>query len=219
MPFVRRKFVRRSRRPAKISPKVKRYVRKAIHRNVENKFGNYDLTSAFGSVGNSWSETEFTNIAQGTTVNQRVGQNITARALSINGVIAGGQVNLATDDKVNTVRMVLALWDSTTATPLSANAATINSYISKEQSAGRGLIKKYMDKVITLSSSGRDSTGYLPVVKHIRKFIKCRSYIRYTASGSTTASRKLILSIITDSSVVPHPGFTQGFMTFFYEDA
>lgn len=219
MAFRGRRRFRRFRRSTKVAPKVKRYVRKAIAKNQENKYSNLNLTSTFSSVGNTWVETDLTAISQGTGVSNRIGHQVKTKAFYIRGTLVGGQSNLATDDNRNTFRIVLALWDSTVATPLASNGADLSSYIARQSTVGRGLIKKYMDKVIELPTQGRDSTGYLPAIRQIRKFIKCPAFIRYYGSVAGNDNRKLILSMISDSGAVSHPGFTQGQYTLFYEDA
>lgn len=204
----------------KVAPKVKRYVQKAIHRDTENKFGNLNLTANFSSVGSAWVEYEVTNIPQGSVISQRTGNQIRLRGYYVGGTIVGGQSNLASDDNRNTLRIVIALWDSSNATPLTTNGADLNSLIAKETSAGKGLVKKYVDTIIELRSPGRDSTGYLPAMRYFKKFLKLHNtLIRYSGAGSTTAQRKLIISMVSDSLVISHPGFTQGRHTLYYEDA
>lgn len=218
MPYRRRYRRRYRKRTTAVSPRVKRYVRKQVHRNIENKFSNTELTDSYTSIGSSWIETDLTALSQGDGVNQRSGNEIKTMGFSLNGVLVGGQVNLAADDKLNTVRIVLALWDSTTQTPLADNSATISSYVSRRSNVGRGLIRKFMDKTIVLRTPGRDSTGYLPSVRYLKFFKRIKTTVRYYNNVITAANVKLVLSIISDSSVVPNPGFTSGKFNLFWED-
>lgn len=217
MPFKRRY---RKKRSTKVAPKVKRYVQKAIHKDVETKFANLNLTANFSSIGSGWTEYEMTNISQGTGISSRVGNQIRLRGLFIGGSIVGGQTNLATDDNRDTMRIIIALWDSANAIPLTTNLADMNSLVAKETSAGKGLVKKYVDTIVQLRSPGRDSTGYLPALRYFKKFVKLHNtLVRYAGSASTTANRKLVISMISDSALVSHPGFTQGRHTLYFEDA
>lgn len=206
-----------------VSPSVKKYVQKAIAKNVETKFVNNTLIASptdYRSIGNTWLETDLTNIAQGTGIAQRIGHEIKLKGFNYRGTLVGGQSNLATDDNRNTVRIVLGIWDATSSTPLTSNGATIDSYIAKDTTVSKGLVKKLYDSVIELQTPGRDSTGYLPAMKQLRKFIKLnKHFIRYYGSGSTNDNHKLILSMITDSAAPSHPGFVNGYVTVFFEDA
>lgn len=202
-----------------VSRNVKQYVNKAIAKQVETKFVNNTLPTAFSSIGNTWVEQDMTAIAQGAGIAQRNGHEVKITGFNLRGTLVGGQSNLATDDNRNTVRIILATWDASSAGPLAANGATIDSYISKNTTVSRGLIKKHIDKIIELPTAGRDSTGYLPAIKLVKFFKKLRTFIRYYGSASTNDNKKLILSMISDSAAVSNPGFTQGYYSVFFEDA
>lgn len=214
-----RKYRTFKRKPKYVPRPVKAFVKKAIAKNIENKFRTEQATTNFSSIGNAWVEVDLTDMAQGGGIGQRIGNEIKLKAFSLRGTLVGGQNNLATDDNRNTVRIVLALWDASSVTPLQTNGAGLNTYIGKRTNVSKGLLKKYIDKIIELPTAGRDSTGYLPAMKMVKMFVKLNSFVKYYGSASTADNKKLILSIITDSALVSHPGFTNGYHTMFYEDA
>lgn len=221
MPFVRRRrMFRRRRSMRKVPTTVKRYVRRQVNKNVENKFKLADMTTNFSSVGSAnWTELELNTIATGTAISERVGNEVKLMGFALDGTIVGGQSNLASDDNRNTFRIVLALWDATNAVPLATNGANLSSLITSRTVAGKGLIRKFIDKTFNLPSPGRDSTGYMPSMKRIHIFKKLYRIIKYYGSATTNGNNKLILSMISDSALVSHPGFVNGRWSLYFQDA
>lgn len=201
----------------KVSKNVKRYVKRTLNRNIEMKYKNTLSTVSFASISNSWTELNLTDISQGDSVIHRSGRELMIKAFHLNGILVGGQSNLATDDNRNIVRVVLGLWDNST--PLTTAGADINSYIAPKQAQGAGLVKKYIDMIIPLVSQGQDSTGYMPAMRKINKFLKMSRKIQYSADTSTSSNTFLVLSMISDSSAVSNPGFVQGSIKIFFQDA
>jgi len=82
----------------------------AVPRTVRRELKYYsDAVSTFASVGNSVVNYAcFAKLNFGTGVNQRLGQAVLPKSLSIEGTLNGGQSNLAADDAVNTFR--IASW-------------------------------------------------------------------------------------------------------------
>lgn len=206
-----RKMTRRTR-PRRVTTSA------IVHRNIENKFWQQPLTN-FGSINTSWREYDLSNITQGTDLAYRIGRRIRITGVSIRGVIVGGQANLGTDDSRNVVRIVLALWDSSTNSPCTTNTVGLEDMINKRTPEGKGLFRKYVDKYLPLTSPGRDSVGYMPAQRSINIFKKMNVDVTYDSSVSTTANRRVILSMISDSTLVTNPGFVTGFYTVFFEDA
>lgn len=207
----------RKRRMSKNRPRYRKYRKRPMYPIVELK-NNAGLTSSLGSFITSWSETDLTNIGQGVTQINRIGDHITARSFSLSGVLVGGQSNIATDDNRNIVRIVLAWWDSSSASPCTANGATISTRIQRDEVYGRGLIKMLFNRTYILRSPGPDSTGYMPAMCHVKIWKKMRKYVPYSGTAGTTAGMKLILSIISDSALPPSPSFIQGNYFFKFSD-
>lgn len=198
---------------------VKKIVKKEIANEVETKLLTQNTSTTFNSIGTSWVELECTGLSQGDTQGTRDGNQITLKGLRLTGVLVGGQSNLATDDNRNFVRIVVALWDSKSATPLQTNGCTSSALLSDKVATGTGLIKKYYDKIHLLPVAGRDSTGYIPSMKYIKKFFKFNRKINYQSTVAGSAQNKLIISMISDSGAVSNPGFVQGDITTYFDDA
>lgn len=190
-----------------VPPSVRHYVNKRIINKSEEKLA---LIVPPTSVGTTWNESELTVIAQGSAQTNRVGDSFTVTKVGMYGVIAGGQSNLAADDNRNVVRIVVAEWDGRSATPLATNGANMSDLIQSDETAGAGLVRLLYDKYIVLNSPGRDSTGYMPVQKAIRWNKKLQKVIKYASATQTTANTRIIISMISDSLVVPSPGFIYG---------
>lgn len=214
---------RNYKKTGKVSSNVKNYVNKVINKDVETKQWIQTLTG--GTVGmttisNAWVEFDATALAQAVNSSGRIGQEIRLKSFYMNGALHGGQSNTAADDAHNTVRFVLALWDGRAATPLATNGALIDSHIVSTNPPGRGLIKKYMDFSVDLVSPGVDSAGYITAMKRIKKFVKLNNHkITFYQDGVNIGNQRLILSAISDSAVVPHVGFQNGFCSIAYTDA
>lgn len=196
---------------------TKKYVMKKINQNVETKLNTGALITNFSSIDNTWTELNLTDIATGDDVSARTGREIKISAVNIDGVMVGGQSNSVADDNINAVRVVLGLWEIST--PLTTNNAGLSSVIWPKSSYGANLVKKYMDKTIILRSSGVDSTGYMPAVMRLKKFIKMRRPITYNNTTSTSSNQFLMLSMKSDSSAVPNPGFVSGRWEVYFQDA
>ena len=150
----------------------------------------------------------------GADLNHRIGRKIAVTSFYLDGVLQGGQSNLAADDAFNTIRFVLGLWRERA--PCTLNGLNISSMINKSGYAvtgGVSLIRKYRDFKVILSTPGADSTGYLPAVRKFKIYVKFRRPINimFPATTATTTQNKfLILSVISDSVAPPNPGFISG---------
>ena len=211
---------------AKAKPKKKlatvAYVNKAIHKNIENKFHYGTLVTPFASVTSTWIEQAFGLIGRGTEVKRRIGNSITVKSIQLEMVIVGGAVNSVADDARNTIRMVLASWDGDSNTPL--GTATWNMDYPIRRTLGptaSNMLKKYYDKYITIPSIGPDDTGYMPGMRKVSfyKYFKKGYKMNFADSTENYPDKRLILSMISDSGVVPNPGVTNGYYVITYEDA
>lgn len=225
MVYRRRRFVRRAR-PARTRrvKTIARVARRVVMRMSElHRLTPVALTSSMGSISSTWHEIDLCDdIAMGGDLGQRIGRKIAVNSFYLDGVLQGGQTNLATDDRFNTVRFVLGLWRSRT--PCTANSLTMSSMINKSGygvTGGASLIRKFRDFKVILSTPGADSTGYLPAVRKVRIYVKFRRPITIlfpASAATTTQSMFLILSVISDSVAIPNPGFTNGSFTLSWYD-
>lgn len=212
------------RRPYKPKKKVATiaYVNRAIHKNIENKFDYGALNATFASVGNTWTELAFGLVNRGTEVRQRIGNSITVKSIQLEMVIVGGAVNSVADDARNTIRMVLASWDGASNAPLGTATWNMNYPIrSTLGPTGSSMLKKYYDKYITLTSPGPDDTGYIPGMRKVSyyKYFKKGYKMDFADATADYPDKRLILSMISDSALVPNPGVTNGYFVITYEDA
>lgn len=223
--IVKRKYRRYSKR--KVPTAFKYYVKKAMDRAVEDKTTSDYLTTQFSSLSTTWTERDVTDIAQSLDVGGRVGRRIKIKSIQIRGIIQGGQQNSITDDAMNTVRIVVGTYDggqNSTTTPLADASCSISSPIARTLNTGARLQRKHCDRVITLASPGPTGSspgGYMPALRHFnfyRKF-KYPFIIDFSSATANYPSRRLIVSMISDSSVSPNPFFSQGFFKVVYEDA
>lgn len=201
---------------------IKKQVNMAVHKNIENKLSLTSMTSSFGSVSNTWSERNLTDIGSGVDTGYRVGRKIIVRSLEINGVLCQGSLNTITDDLYNCFRIVLALWDrSGGSTPCQTAGPIALSDVIRKETVGGGLIKKYYDKYHALNASSQASTGYIPVIKRFKYYKNWKKglVIEYNGVAGTSANRNLVLSMKSDSLAAVNPGFITGYACLTYEDA
>jgi len=163
-------------------------------------------------------------LAQGTGSNERIGNQVKIRSIEMKMVISTGTALSVLDDSFNVLRMVLALWGGNTTTPLATAPATTMNKPIRSGLSGAGFIKKYLDKYIPITvtcpeASGGD--GYTPGLRQIKyyKKFKIPLPITFATNATTYPDKRLILSMISDSSVTPHPGIINGYYVVCYEDA
>jgi len=158
----------------------------------------------------------YSKLAQGASINQRIGLAIEPRSLTIEGTLQGGQSNLATDDSVNTFR-VLIVAGPPGVTPSSIN---VSSIIDVRSTPGVDVV--LADRIVTLESPSRDGTGYMPAVKRFKLVItdlrKKIGPIYFTGGAGTVKNRELWICVVSDSAVAPSPGFINGALKFDYYD-
>jgi len=227
-----RRYSRRFYRRRPYVPRsVRSYVRRVVSSNIENKRNVVRLDTTWGSVPSAWTEGVITRIPQGDHIFARVGRRINVRSIEIKGVITQGTSGLLPDDAYNVVRIVLGLWSglsTTNSAPLSASSLTISDPISSWNSSGGTntyrLIRKYLDRYITFSSPSMmsdDGISLVPATRtfsYFKRFVK-PMYIQFTSGDAESADRWFCLSMISDSSFAPNPGFASGYCLVTYEDA
>lgn len=187
-----------------------------------------DLNVTFGSVSTTWQESAFEHISQNTSGSGRIGTKIAIKSLWIEGIFAQGSSGTAADDMYNILRIVIALWRQPEAgeTPFQSQSVTVptlNDPIVKGDDTCHGMIKKYYDKTFRLESNGVERAsgdGYVPKLykfKYYKRFKK-PIIMRWPGSNGTTPSCRLILSMISDSAIIPNPGFLSGFWRMTWKD-
>lgn len=201
---------------------VKKIAEVQIHKNIENKYKSVLLPTTYGSVSNTWIETNMTNTTQGLdTVNNRIGRTINVLSLEIKGVVANGDNETAADDSFNVMRIVIGLFDGRYTTPLASSSILISDII--KVSTTRGLIRKYYDKYVALNVASTEKgsgDGYAPQVKNFKYFKRFKN-LKITAheSGTSFYNKFINVAMISNSSAIVNPGFVAGYICMVYEDA
>lgn len=201
---------------------VKKYVANALDRAIEDKVAFISIPSTvFASVNTTWKEMDCSSIAEGLTGASRIGKKIRIKSVEIRGVFTGGQVGAAADDYYNTIRCVVALWDGAATAPLATPVFNMNyplTSVSQQQ-----LIKKYYDQYICSRCNGGDAdgTGLIPLPQQFKFYKRWKNGL-LIEFGDDTASypdKRVVWSMVSDSTALPHPGFVNGYMKITYEDA
>jgi len=173
-----------------------------------------DITSTFSSIGTLGTNYSFLQlITRGTQFYQRIGASIHVKFIRLSYTIVGGQSNLSTDDEYNTVaiRMFLAPGTITLLVPPVCSMITATSTKS---------VHTYLSHEIKLQSFARNSTGYMPAVKHEEFTIPInRTFVWSQDEDDAYPMFRLVLQMISDSLVVSNPGVTTGKLATFYTDS
>lgn len=210
--FRPRRGVRRFRRMR--SRYFAKRVKKVIGRMAESKTIRIDL-NALGPISNAWNETFLLNIFQGTNSAQYIGRSIAITSISMYGTLEPGVsgVNL-TDDSYNRMRIILS-WQK--GVPLGAGplftaltTSDIDGIYNKEFGGTQYLHDKLFDKHIILHGTPQpDGGGYDPVLRRVvfRKRYKVPKKITMKSDAINTLNYSLWLSMLSDSTAIPHPAF------------
>lgn len=214
----RRKFTRRNRRTG-----LKKTIRRVVNRMSETKRFQYPMQLTFNAITTSWTYAPPT-ISQSTAqLGSRIGRKIALTSMSFCGTLRGGQSNISTDDKINTVRIVCLVAKCngdqvSSLTPLSG--VGISDPIWKTGPVGANYSQLLLSRVITLASPAPDSVGYMPAYRRIRwrHVFKRPLVINYTDDSPNFPDKIPFICMLSDSSLPPSPGFTDGYMKFTYKD-
>lgn len=212
------------KKKASVPPPVKAYVNKQISKNTENKFIYERMTVGFNSVSTAWSERQMNAITEGDDNMNRSGRQIKILSIEIRGVIATGTAESLADDPYNYMRVILGLYNGGAPTPLTSATLDIRDPCRVEQGTRGYMIKKYIDRYIPLevtSTEKGDGDGYTPQLKVFKYYKRFKKGI-YVSFGDNTVNypnKMFILSMASDSTAVPNPGFITGYWLLTFEDA
>lgn len=188
-------------------------------RGTELKFWPQNASTSFGSVSTAGTFLDLAAlIAEGSECNQRVGRSIRAEFIDLDVTIEGGQSNLATDDSHNTVRVAVVMGEPTAMSANLISFVGISTFLTTK--SVQGLERIFYDKTFDLVTSGRDSTGYLPALHHLKVRVPVHRLLQYIgAAGNTISFRTIGVYMVSDSAVPSHPGLTYGNIVLSYVDA
>lgn len=208
----------------KVPKSVKNYVDRKLDTTVEEKRLPTDLKVAFGSIGTMWTERTLFQVSQGVKNSERIGNRIRVKSIEIKGIVSQSSAESALDEPYNVLRIVLGHYKGSAVTPLTLGGAGLNTPITKHENTGATLIKKYMDKYIPLTAVSTEKgggDGYTPSLKQVKyyKRFKKGKIIEFMNHTTGTYNGMFVLSMLSDSSAIPNPGFVAGYMIVTYDDA
>lgn len=225
MPYKRTyKRYQKKRYAPSVNRRIAQLARK-IDQNIENKQITVSLQATYGAITTNWTESDLTNISQGTGSANRIGRKIRIKSIEIKGVIANGDAETALDDPYNVVRCVIGLWAGPAgSTPLATALTTIQAPIRKNLGTRNYLVTKFLDRYIPLTVTSTEKgagDGYTPMLKSFKYYKRFKTGILITYGDDTTSypDKRLILGMVSDSTAVPSPGFVVGYLVMTYEDA
>jgi hypothetical protein len=187
-------------------PKMSQYTIERPKLQVESHYYAHVLHTLFPSINATVVTYKdlCSTIAQGDDMGMRTGRTIHVHHVSISGTLVGGQFNTSTDEQYNVVHLAIV--------GASAGKTTFSGFdlLQPQDVRITGFSKYYYDQIITLSSNGRDSTGYLPAVKQVTVRVPVSLDVSFTSTTANTNVEGLYLLAISDSFAVPNPGFENG---------
>ena len=201
------------RRFKRIRQSTRAIVRAPATYKTEVKMREATAVATFGSFSNTGQVfTMAQNIVLGTDNNQRIGRKIVLTGFRIQGTLIGAQINGVADDPYNAIRITCY----TVKQGISGIAFGVNDILDAYHF--NGLSTVYYDKRILLKVPAKDSTGYIPATRLVDIKIKFRKPITYDAI-SNVAENEVFLQCVSDSAVAPNPGFVNGRVIGYFEDA
>lgn len=206
---------RKGYKSKKVPKSVKTYVTKKIDNMIEDKFIHNDLSaiSTFNSIGSTWQNYALCTPPQNVSASGRTGRSVRVKGFELYGILTPA------DSAGNIVRIIAHL--NTSATPFLGPVFDFDWNCAPDNNTGGALIRKYYDKFIPLrftSAAAGDAVALQKVI-HIKKRFKKPLKITWATDSDTYFNHMLYISVISDSGVVAHPGFTRGFVRCDYEDA
>lgn len=203
--------------------RLKRTIQRVITSNYEKKYVEGQMFTTFNSIGNTWTELDLTNITQSVGNIGYTGTTYRIKSIMFYGLLQSGTTGTATDDDTNLVRIILANWkDAAGGTPVASAGVTLLSQSPNKATGALHLQRKFMDRTVTLINqcADFDGTGYIPQMKKIKYFKRFRGkgLPIVHEHNNTHQLNHIYLSMISDSSAVPNPGFITGWWRIKYID-
>lgn len=225
-----RRVYRRSRRRS-----FAKRVKSIIAAGSEQKVTTCLLLDNYPSVGTTWRELEFQDLAQGTTSMQRIGDRVRIKSITFRGTLMGAQTAGMAEDVYNQFRIVIAIWrQAAGTTPLATLTANLDDPLNPREAAAFDgidppslknlMVRKLFDRkymLITPGLSRYDGNQYIPAVRKIyfkKVFPGLGLDIKYGDTGLALPSKRLFVSMVSDSAGLPHPGFIDGWIIMKFVD-
>ncbi len=203
MPFKKSRF-RKPRFRGRSSFRTR--VKKIVNSTRETKCFGSPLATDFSSVNNTWTDVDIGGkIVEGDAFNQRDGRVVNLKYFTFNGV-------LAAEDIFNIFRIVVVIADKDGFTTGGGN---INSDWNPCTENGCKVI--LYDKYFYLNNNTGDSNMNRQVIK----FALNLKNMKVGYNGGTinmTKGDSIRVLMISDSSLIAHPGFLTGYYRLTYKD-
>lgn len=209
--YGRRRTYRRRRYTPRSSPERKYYQA---------------VLSTFSSVGNTWTELDLLGgITQGLDAYaQRIGRSINVIGVQIKGVLWGGATGVSgVDDPYDNIRYVVTRQSQTKTggplTPFASSSVAISSPLSR--SVNPQLEHIYRDKFIGFTNHSWSAGSANPAHRVINDYIRFKRPLKvnFTGTSGNYNQTQIYLHMISDSPIVPNPGFVNGWFKVIYTDA
>ena len=204
---------RRYIRPARSgyqTKKIAAQVNKAIVAQAEKKMNAFELNATFSAVGTTWVEHSWLP-PFGSTSAARVGNKIAITELSFQGVSSVGKPTLpwmTAETGSGLSSGSGRTLDYRNQYPHGSLHELVPSSLQIDYQTQPTLTHKLFDRTYTLTSPGRDSTGYLPPQRFVTFTHHFRKPIVVTFDAlSSIPDKQWFLSMVSDSSASPSPGF------------
>lgn len=199
---------------------------------VEKKSIESYLNVYYSSIGSTtWTEQTLANIVQGMDINARIGRKISVLGVYLDGLLQGGFSGGAADDAYNVVRILLTTCRGLTAAPMQTMGATLDCPIKAKGRAealepinDRDILRSVLyDKQYILNAKmvDTDGTGYVGGPRRVRisHTFKRPLSVTWGTSGTNSPSVSLWLSMLSDSTIAPSPGFIYGTLKVIFVDS
>lgn len=176
------------------------------------------------SISTAWSEADMIGpVTSGSGTNQRIGRRIAVHYFKLKGVLAGGATGGGpVDEYYNNVRIMIYIATlnkvGVTGTPATTSAYTINTPLNSQYMTG--LRKVLYDQLIGLTNFPWAANSCSPATREIDfyKRFKKPLTVTFTGDAANYNQTQIYVSCSSDSTTVPHPGFTSGYMEIAYYD-
>jgi len=200
-------MVYKKKRSAKVGKSVKKYVKRVLDSQVEDKYIDSTITALTPSYTPTVGQLGLP--FQGTGEDDRIGDKIKPTSIVIEGNIQGPNTHV--------FRLVVFKWKPYS-TPVagdiftSAFLGTFNAVNAPYEYKSRDMYQILYDKKFDISASG-------PNIKSFRKVIRSKklSPINFTGTNTTTGTNKIWYALMQDGIATLNSVYMN--MRIFYEDA